>query len=109
MAPPAMAPGTARARARFTFGVRRGRPSFSLTPRRLTPHHNRPAWITPETVTAALVASKTMAGENGNKKPPSSGARVQRFRKTGPAADRANRPPVFSTPDSREAMVMQAR
>ena len=28
---------------------------------------------------------------------------------TGTAADRAKRPPVFSTPDSNDAMVMQAR
>ena len=80
-----------------------------VIPSRCTPHHSSPAWIRPDTVTAAVTHSRTCGWLAGMTQAASRGARVHRFRNTGTPADRANRPPVLSTPDSSEATVMQAR
>ena len=65
--------------------------------------------MTPDTVTAAVTISSTVSCGIGRNTGGSRAARVHRFRNTGTAADSANRPPVFNTPDSSEAAVMQAR
>ena len=108
-APPASTPGMARASVFLTPVVRRGHDRLIPTPRRRTPHHSSAAWITPDTVTAALTAIRIWGWAIGTTLGAISGTRVHRFRNTGTPADRANRPPVFSTPDSSDAMVMQAR